>query len=71
MNVEQIKVRLTGGHYQPEGCDTAVVPGIFWDGENRRPCITLLYSNGKTDFIPLSELGSSHVLGDVIILNET
>ncbi len=64
-----IRVKLTGSHYQPDGCDEATVTGIFWDKENKRPCIFLSYDNGKSDFIPLSELGSSHILGDVIILN--
>ena len=66
-----IRVKLTGAHYQPAGCDTAVVSGIFWDEVYNRPAINLLYTNGKTDYIPLSELGRGHILGDVIILNQT
>jgi hypothetical protein len=69
VKTEFIKVKLTGGHYQPYGCDEAFVVGIRWDKEHKRPCIHLLYINGEEDFIPLSELGSSHILGDVIILN--
>lgn len=67
--LEHIRVMLTGSHYQPDGCNRAFVSNISWDKEEGRPCISLLYENGKEDFIPLSSLGSSHILGDVIILN--
>jgi len=66
---DRIKVKMTGSHYQPDGCSEAFIVGISWDKEEHRPCIHALYTNGKEDFIPLSELGSSHFLGDVIILN--
>ena len=66
---ERIRVKMTGSHYQPDGCDEAFVIGVSWDKDVNRPCVHLLYPSGKEDFIPLSELGSSHILGDVIILN--
>ena len=66
---ETIMVKLSGAHYQPEGCDTAFVTGIFWDRTRSRPAIHLTYLNGKCDFIPLTELGHSHPLGSVTILN--
>lgn len=66
---ETIEVGLSGSHYQPDGCDRAFVTGISWDKEYKRPCVHLTYLNRKQDFIPLSELGSSHILGDVTILN--
>ncbi len=69
LQTEFIKVQLSGSHYQPKGCGTAFVIGIYWDLENKRPCVQLLYKGGETDYIPLSELGSSHVLGSVTIIN--
>jgi len=66
---ETIRVQLTGSHYQPKGCDKAFVSGIFWDKEHKHPALQLTYENGKTNEIPLSELGSSSILGDVIIVN--
>ena len=69
MKTEPIRVKLSGSHYQPKGKDTAFVIGISWDLDNKRPCIQLLYPGGETDYIPLIELGSSHILGSVTILN--
>ncbi len=69
MESEPIKVRLTGAFYQPRGCDTAIVTGIVWSKQFGRPTISLVYTNGYTDYIPLSELGVAHPLGNVIILN--
>lgn len=66
---EAIEVQLSGSHYQPDGCDEAFVTGISWDKEEKRPAIWLTYKNGKMDVIPLSELGASHILGNVTILN--
>jgi len=66
---EVIKVNLSGNHYQPGGYSVARVTDILWDKENNRPCIHLVYENGKSDYIPLSELGQSHVLGSVTIVN--
>ncbi len=64
-----IQVELSGGHYRPHGCNKAFVTGISWDVEYRRVAIHLTYPNGEMDIIPLSELGSSHILGSVTILN--
>ncbi len=69
IKVEPIKVELSGSQYQPQGESTAFVVGISWDLENHRPCIQLLYPGGETDYIPLIELGTSHILGNVTILN--
>ncbi len=68
---EHIKVEMSGAHYQPDRCSTAHVVGIIWDKDEKRPCVRLSYENGKEDFIPLSELGRSHILGSVTILNGT
>ena len=70
-NIEIIRIELSGSHYQPDGCTKAVVTGIWWDKARNRPTLCLAYENGKSDFIPLSELGSSHILGNVTILNNT
>ena len=64
-----IEVQLSGSHYQPNGCDTAFVTGISWDTKEHRLAIHLTYKNGKKDIIPFSELGASHILGNVTILN--
>ena len=69
-NFERIKVQMDGAHYQPSGQREAYVIGISWDKENGRPCLHLLYPEGEEDYIPLSELGHSHILGSVTILNE-
>ena len=72
MNINRfqtIKVELSGGHYQPEGCNIAFVTGILWDKEYGRPCLHLTYVNGINDVIPLSSLGESHILGSVTIQN--
>ena len=66
---ETIKVELSGSHYQPDGCNQAFVTGISWDIEYKRSCLHLTYLNSKQDYIPLSELGSSHILGSITILN--
>ena len=67
---ELIRVLLSGNHYQPDGCNLALVTGISWDKQMKRACIFLAYENGKADFIPLTELGHSHILGSVTILNQ-
>ena len=64
-----IEVELSGSHYQPGGCNRAFVTGISWDSEYNRTAIHLTYLNGNEDTIPLSELGKSHVLGNVTIVN--
>jgi len=69
MSTEHIRVEVSGGHYQPDGCNQAFVVGIYWDKERSRPCLQLVYTNGKEDYIPLSELGASHPLGSIMILN--
>jgi len=63
-----IKIRLDGCHYQPDGCDMAFVTGISWDNECQRPALQLTYINGEMDYIPLSSLGVSHILGSVTII---
>lgn len=64
-----IEVELSGAHYQPDGCNRASVTGISWDNEYGRACVHLTYPNRKQDTIPLSELGASHILGSVTIIN--
>lgn len=66
---EKIRIRLEGCHYQPDGHNEAYVVGISWDKKYEKPCIHLLYPNGKEDFIPLEELSQSHPLGSTTILN--
>ena len=68
---ETTEVELSGSHYQPDGCNTAFVTGISWDKEESCLAVHLTYKNGKMDIIPLSELGASHILGSVTVLNSS
>jgi hypothetical protein len=52
MNVE--------GAYQPKGCTRAYITGLFWDSKNHRPAVSVIYDNGATDWLPLSEMINQH-----------
>lgn len=57
MIIELLRVDSTHVYaYKPGGETKATVTGIFWDKKNKRPAVSLLYDNGETDWIPISEL---------------
>ncbi len=68
--LEILRLKLSGCHYQPDGCDTAFVTGLFWDKKHKRPAYKVVFQNGKEDWLPLCELDTKGALGSVEILND-
>lgn len=52
-------VRVKAKHtdtYRPDTCDEGILRGVGWCADHKRVVLIVLYDNGVTDYIPLSEL---------------
>jgi hypothetical protein len=57
MKLELIRIKMVHPYvYRPDGCEFAFITGIFWDTDNHRMCISIVYDNKKSDCMPLSEI---------------
>ena len=57
MQLKQLKLEVMHQDvYQPKGEIRCTVTHLYWDVENLRPCVELLYNNGYIDHYPLDEL---------------